>query len=200
MIERLLLFQQSKSLFTTGESLQEACTNDVDLKKEIESLALYFFKRTVSGCRNCYMDAYLELINLNTDKIMTQEESKFKLRHGVLLRDTVNHDISLNATVHNLTDELALYHLSTNPDSREYFEELPDNVDELVEKYIEEKETSGKELKNEEAFELLMKTEDISTLDYKEKKNLIKALEIEVENKKDETLLKALEYFKELNK
>ena len=35
-----------------------------------------------------------------------------------------------------MSDDLALYHLAFNPNSRKYFTSLPDNVDELVAAYI----------------------------------------------------------------
>ena len=59
----------------------------------------------------------------------------FWLLAGALLQDVVNWDNDLLCSNANITDDLALYHLKTNPNCREMFQELPENVDELVEAY-----------------------------------------------------------------
>ena len=53
----------------------------------------------------------------------------------MLLSDCVNFDVSLNMTNANISDSLALYHLSTNPNCRGKFSRLPENVDEMIEEY-----------------------------------------------------------------
>lgn len=135
MIGRLKHLQANKAKFGTGADLSLACKKDNDFRREIEELTEHFLHRNVSGCSNCYMDAYLELINLKIDLIMEVVTTDFKLSHGVLLRDVVNSDISKNMTVHNTTDELALYHLKTNPDCAELFAELPEDWQERVEAF-----------------------------------------------------------------
>lgn len=72
----------------------------------------------------------------------------FWLLAGALLQDTVNWDNDLLCSNANITDDLALYHLKTNPNCRALFETLPDNVDELIEAYKlpgEESELSEEE-------------------------------------------------------
>lgn len=59
----------------------------------------------------------------------------FWLLAGALLQDTVNFDNELLCSNANITDDLALYHLKTNPKCRQYFEVLPDNLDELIAAY-----------------------------------------------------------------
>ena len=59
----------------------------------------------------------------------------FWLLAGALLQDVVNWDNDLLCSNANISDDLALYHLKTNPNCREMFQELPENVDELVEAY-----------------------------------------------------------------
>ena len=116
--------------------LSLALKSDLALRSRIETLSRIYLHRTVSGCNNCYCDAYLELIHLNIDKAMAQENSKFKLKAGALLRDVVNHDISLTTTQHNLTDELALYHLKTHPEYAPLFEKLPKNWQKMADKFV----------------------------------------------------------------
>ena len=60
------------------------------------------------------------------------KNSLFELKEGVILYDVVNHDTSKNAVRQNLTDELALYHLRTNPDYIKHFTKYPENWYELA--------------------------------------------------------------------
>lgn len=80
----------------------------------------------------------------------------FWLLAGVLLQDSVNFDNDLLCSNANITDELALYHLSTNPNCRALFQELPENVDELIEKYKKRSEdaelTEAEKISLEEAI------------------------------------------------
>jgi hypothetical protein len=61
---------------------------------------------------------------------------QFLLLAGALLQDVVNWDNDLLCSNANITDDLALYHLKTNPNCRELFQELPENVGELIEAYV----------------------------------------------------------------
>ena len=60
------------------------------------------------GCSTCYVEAIFKIRNK-----MTQVQSKFRLKPGALLRSFG--DESKTCTNANLTDELAEYHLRTNP-------------------------------------------------------------------------------------
>lgn len=88
------------------------------------------------SCSDCYADAALNLIK-KYPKNKTLMESKYKLKSGaIVLRDVRN--LSSNekmATRHNLTDELAKYHLYTNPSCVNKFATLPDNWEEEVAEY-----------------------------------------------------------------
>ena len=143
MIERLKALQSGKGQFTGGGKLSEYLKTNKALRKEIEQLSKVFLYKEVRGCGNCYADAYLELTSLNLEKVKKSMECKFKLRKGALLRDVINHDMKLLCTQANITDELALYHLRTNPNCKKFFELLPDNLDELLAQFgelnIEEK-------------------------------------------------------------
>ena len=63
--------------------------------------------------------------------------SKYKLKSGaIVLRDVRNLNSNENmATRHNLTDELAKYHLYTNPSCVSKFATLPENWEEEVAEY-----------------------------------------------------------------
>jgi hypothetical protein len=151
MIERLRAIQALRPLFNDGRSLHERVQQDGELQREISELARHYLGREVRGCSNCYSDALFELLTLNIERAMQKEECKFKLRGGKLLLDAVNGDVSKAMTQANISDELALYHLKTNPYCEEYFEELPANWKEMVEKF--DIDTIGKGKSNSEEFD-----------------------------------------------
>jgi len=126
MIERLKILQ-SKT-FASYAELRDALKNDRELRNEVMELSRYFLKRSVSGCSNCFFDAYMELFNIKN----MEDKIRFQIKRGAVLYDPVNKDVNKILSALNCTEELALYHLKNNPDSREYFSVLPDNVDELI--------------------------------------------------------------------
>ena len=136
--------QALRPLFNDGRSLHERVQQDGELQREISELARHYLGREVRGCSNCYSDALFELLTLNIEKAMQKEECKFKLRGGKLLLDAVNGDVSKAMTQANISDELALYHLKTNPYCEEYFEELPADWKEQVEAFDIDSMSKGK--------------------------------------------------------
>lgn len=146
-----MAIQALRPLFNDGRSLHERVQQDGELQREISELARHYLGREVRGCSNCYSDALFELLTLNIERAMQKEECKFKLRGGKLLLDAVNGDVSKAMTQANISDELALYHLKTNPYCEEYFEELPADWKEQVEAF--DIDTIGKGKSNSEEFD-----------------------------------------------
>lgn len=139
-----MAIQALRPLFNDGRSLHERVQQDGELQREISELARHYLGREVRGCSNCYSDALFELLTLNIERAMQKEECKFKLRGGKLLLDAVNGDVSKAMTQANISDELALYHLKTNPYCEEYFEELPADWKEQVEAFDIDSMSKGK--------------------------------------------------------
>jgi hypothetical protein len=137
MTDRLHLLKSKK--FDRASDLIDALKNDLTLRHEVEVLAKYFLGRSVSGCGNCYFDAYMELVSRREMK-----ETKFKVKAGAVLYDPVNKDAGKILTMANCTDELALYHLRHNPNCRKYFSVLPENLEELLENGNTEKGRKGR--------------------------------------------------------
>lgn len=135
MIERLKRLQLSKGNYRNGSELAKAIEKDKSLKNEIQALSKAFLNRSVSGCGNCYMDAYIQLINYSMEKAINKENSQFSLPHGRLIHDVVNRDVSLNMTQHNISDDLALYHLKTNPNAIAYFDKKPKDWEKQAEEF-----------------------------------------------------------------
>jgi hypothetical protein len=136
MIERLKQLQSTGGQFANIGNLSSELITNYALRKEIETLSKAFLNREVSGCKNCYADAYMELITLSIEKAMVKQASKFELIRGKLLRDIINMDVSKNMTQANITDELSLYHLKTNPECVKFFAKLPNDWEALVEAYL----------------------------------------------------------------
>jgi hypothetical protein len=109
---------------------------DSTFRKEIEVLYKHFFGRIISGCKNCYVDALIELCVIKKETAMAKT-TLFVVRRGKILKDIVKNDARLNLVRGNETEELALYHLHTNPNSAKFFEVLPppDQLKEMLSKY-----------------------------------------------------------------
>ena len=136
IIARLKKLQEESHQFANGSELMASLKNDIALRNEIEFLSKSIFHKSVSGCSNCYFDAYIQLRTLNIDTVMEKIKCLFLLLAGALLHDVVNQNNDLLCSNANITDDLALYHLKTNPACRKYFQELPENVDELIAAYV----------------------------------------------------------------
>lgn len=139
MIERLKKLQSDKSRYPNGRVLAQSLTSNQSLRDEVKKLGKHFLKREIKGCSNCITDAYFELMKLSIETVMNKKECQFEIRRGALLHDVVNYDVSKCMTQNNITDELALYHLKTNPSCIKYFSRLPENWEELVGKTEQER-------------------------------------------------------------
>ena len=142
LTERIEALRKVAKQYNSARYLDDAIKQDNILKTEIKELYKLIFKRSVNtNCGSCLSDAVSEI--LHTKNIMEKIELQYELKAGALLRDTVNFDTSKLATRKNLTKELALYHLATNPKSEKYFSNLPKNWKEEVAAYKKEMELTS---------------------------------------------------------
>ena len=94
--------------------------------------------RKVSGasmnknCQECWVDAYAVVIKSDPAEAEKRAKRKFDLKAGALLIDRKTGDNSKMCSMHNITDELALYHLRINPGCIRFFSRYPENWQELV--------------------------------------------------------------------
>lgn len=115
--------------------VRELVKTDAAFREVTEELyAAVFRARLNKGCPDCWVDAYILL--MKADKVMEKANTQFELKAGALLVDVVNGDNAKLTTRHNLTDELALYHLSTNPGYLPLFSKVPDNLEEQLLEYV----------------------------------------------------------------
>lgn len=127
MFDELQRLKGTRGAFANGAALERALKCDAQLRSLVERLARHYLQRRVTGCLNCYTDAYFELLNYKIDMAEQRERCLFRLRNGALLKD-VHGDPEKMATNYNLTNELAVYHLTTNPLCRRFFD-APDDID-----------------------------------------------------------------------
>lgn len=118
-------------MYPNGASLDLSLRNDKALRAEIEFLAFALLERKVQGCLNCYTDAYFELINFDEKMAMEKTTCIFHLKNGVLLKD-IKGDKAKMMSNYNISNELALYHLQTNPNCKRFFDR-PSNIDAVIE-------------------------------------------------------------------
>ena len=129
-IDRLVELQRNRKRHIYGSALDFALRNDNVLRGEIDFLAEKFLNKKIAGCINCYTDAYFELLTLDKKMAIEKQKCVFRLRAGALIKD-VNGDRSKMMSNHNITNELALYHLRTNPHCRRFFDK-PDDLDAAI--------------------------------------------------------------------
>lgn len=131
-MEELEQFRE-RYLGLTSVEVRDLIRDDSVFRREIETLYVAIFHASLNKtCSDCWLDAYIILCRTQTEKLMELKSRKFELRPGALLIDVVGHDNAKMASGHNLTDELALYHLGTNPGCIRKFSKFPENWQQLA--------------------------------------------------------------------
>lgn len=124
---------KSKYKGMTPSQVRQLASESSDFRVETEMLY-----RRVSGsalnknCSECWVDAYVVIVKSDPDKVEERAARKFDLKAGALLIDRKTGDNSKMCSMHNITDELALYHLRTNPKCIRFFSRYPENWQELA--------------------------------------------------------------------
>lgn len=122
-----------KQMNMSSREVRELISANSAFKREISHFYCDVLKRRMNlRCNDCYMDAYIEIMTTPTDKLIAMAEREFELRAGALLFDVVSGDRTKTATAQNLTDELAMYHLTTNPSYIRFFSKYPSDWEERV--------------------------------------------------------------------
>lgn len=118
----------------------------------LESLNFRLFNKaiTLTGCSDCYRDAYILISNrLKKDKKMP-EPVNYILKNGALLHEFGTPEYY----AHNVSDEVAERFLKKNPELIRQFQKFPDDWKKRIEKKAEKKsekvaETPSKEVEAE---------------------------------------------------
>lgn len=128
----------NRSGFKTQTEVIEAIRKCSLIEGYIRELSLILYQRTLGTCGNCLADALIAIRKYPREKLQQIMNCKFKLKSGVLLIDATGR--LPEATAANLTDEIAIAYLRDNIKRADMFEELPDNLEELL---AEEEKAEG---------------------------------------------------------
>ena len=120
----------NRSGFKTQAEVIEAIRKNSLIEGYIRELSLILFQHTLGTCGNCLADALIAIRKYPRAKLEQIMNCKFKLKSGVLLIDATGR--LPEATAANLTDEIAIAYLRDNIKRADMFEELPDNLEELL--------------------------------------------------------------------
>lgn len=101
-------------------------------------------KRLNRSCGDCWLDAYILIMRGDRERQKKMINKRYDLRAGAVLVDP-HGDRAKMITTHNITDELAVYHLRTHPSCVRLFSVLPDNWEEEVAASAQKEEKEEKE-------------------------------------------------------
>ena len=128
--------------FKTPRQRSKILASDAKLKAEVKSVYKGLFNKELTGCVDCLADGLFEILNLNGKRMTQLIERRFWLKAGAVIHDKNFNAEKMMSNV-NITDELALYHLSRNPDCAKHFRIIPDNWRELISESENKTATSG---------------------------------------------------------
>ncbi len=131
--ERIEQLRKQAGHFANARLLTNELSRNSGLKKEVQSLYSLIFGKQLTGCLSCVTDAVFEI--LNKKNIMELKPKEYLLPAGALLHDVVNMDSKKAMSNANISEELALYHLATNPGCEKRFIRLPQDWQQRVEAY-----------------------------------------------------------------
>lgn len=120
----------NRSGFKTQTEVIEAIRKNSRIEGYIRELSLILFQHTLGTCGNCLADAMIAIRKYPRAKLKQIMNCKFKLKSGVLLIDATGR--LPEATAANLTDEIAIAYLRDNIKRADMFDELPENLEELL--------------------------------------------------------------------
>lgn len=120
----------NRSGFKTQTEVIEAIRKNSRIEGYIRELSLILFQHTLGTCGNCLADALIAIRKYPRAKLEQIMNCKFKLKSGALLIDATGR--LPEATAANLTDEIAIAYLRDNIKRADMFEELPENLEELL--------------------------------------------------------------------
>lgn len=120
----------NRSGFKTQTEVIEAIRKNSRIEGYIRELSLILFQHTLGTCGNCLADAMIAIRKYPREKLQQIMNCKFKLKSGALLIDATGR--LPEATAANLTDEIAIAYLRDNIKRADMFEELPENLEELL--------------------------------------------------------------------
>ena len=131
--ERVEKLREQVAHFSSAILLTNQLSKSRELRDEVQSIYSLMFGRQLTGCLNCIADAVFEI--LSRSNMAGINPFEYLLSSGSLLHDVVNMDSAKAMSNANITEELSLYHLATNPGCEKQFIRLPEDWRQRLEAY-----------------------------------------------------------------
>lgn len=142
-------YKDHRGEWNTQSSMVSSIRADRTAKAYLYDLYFSLTNKALKGCGSCESDALLFLMTKSTEEKMKKiMNCRFKLKEGVLLSD-IKHKLP-DATIANLTDEIAIAYLKDNPRRAQFFEVIPEDWDKEEEPVVEAKEEPIEEAETSE--------------------------------------------------
>lgn len=162
--------------------MKNADKNQVPFLKHVFRLNELIFGEVCNYCPTKII-GYIQKLkqyDLKMIKAEKREDLKFKLKSGKVVRLG-----GKPYSEHNVTDKVSLAFLRLNPNRKQLFKTLPDNVDDLINKEVVESiKLFGKELTFEKVNELL------SEIGVKSKASAIKGIQKKIDSLDEDQMSK----------
>lgn len=125
MKERLKQFQQyfkEQQTFENDEQILAFFSNPQNqaLRKELKELYLYYKGKQLKGCKNCFVDAFFEVMYIVASQQIESDLEGKKLLRGVVLEDVREKEKPALSYL-NQNQELLEYYWNNYPEYRIYF-------------------------------------------------------------------------------
>lgn len=122
----------------SAAEVRSLISSSKEFRDETERLYMSIYHQKLNkSCGDCWLDAYVLIMKGNSEKQKAMAQKRFNLRAGAVLTDPYG-DKAKTITHHNVTDDLALYHLRTHPDCIKMFSEFPEDWETLARKSAKE--------------------------------------------------------------
>ncbi|MEC4050666.1 hypothetical protein OX284_014600 [Flavobacterium sp. SUN046] len=117
-----------------SELLNGKDSNGIPFLQQIFKLHQKIYGGTCSSCSSKISGYIFKLKNFNPNLQMETTAQNFQLKTGAMIIIPGSSNSYSNA---NITDDIAIEYLAKNPNRKQLFKKLPDNVDELILDYNE---------------------------------------------------------------
>lgn len=149
----------------------------------LRSLSKEFLHKEVRGCGFCLLSAHFEIMKYDMEKAK-ELTTEYALVPGIVLHDPINKDFNKILSPKNMTEELALYHIAHNPNALTYFARVPADLDERLNKYLDEEgkaQTEGSLKILRLRMSAVAKSLELATENYKALQKKTESLKAEVD-------------------
>lgn len=120
-----------QSIVMSNAEVTDLIRSSAAFRNDLSYLAKIYLRQEVSGCNTCYFDAYVKLMLKNP--MEQPKKLLFDMPAGKLIKDIKGTRLTISRA--NITNELALYHIKTNPICISRFSKVPANLKDLLARF-----------------------------------------------------------------